>query len=355
MSDGSPGAGGAGASRAPRGASAFTTLSPNYEVRELKIAYGIQFHPGESLDHAPQTYLDDHLERSDDIEKVSDNEYINHLQGVRFTIEETTSKQQFIEWLKTPNVHVMYMGHARYGRGPCFGARGIEVVNGKQRLVKTEDWEEGSNSISGIFRMGYTFIGVEAREVLEHGYTANPAKESEGRPAATDCDPSVRGYLSSLRARTPDQIHAGLIDQLRNHRDGDRYWSYHSANGLAIVHHAGWRETFSNPSELGSIHDPEDPDNTQMRCRVFAHLGCTTYTHNYPVVRRLANWRRAGNERFAYWTTNLSYPHAIGPWVHATISYNRWNAFASWGPSLAWAVQRANRSLRNVGANYHLK
>ena len=203
--DNSSGAG-AGASRGPQGSSGHTTLSPAYETRELKIAYGIQFHPGESLDKTPQQYLTDHLHLSADLEKVNDTEYISHVQGVRFTIEESTSKQQFITWLKTPEIHLIYMGHARYGRGPCFGAQGIS--NGA--LVQTEDWEEGSDAVSGIFRMGYPYIGIEASEVIEHGYTCNPVKESEGRPARADCDPDMRGYVGSLRARTPEQIHAGL-------------------------------------------------------------------------------------------------------------------------------------------------
>lgn len=350
-----PNPGGVGASRAPRGSSAFTALSPVYETRELKIAYGIQFHPGESLDRTPQRYLDDYLELSDDLEKVSASEYINHLQGVRFTIEETTSKQQFIDWLKTPDLHVIYMGHARYGRGPCFGARGIDNTVSPSVLVKTEDWEEGTGSASGIFRMGYPYIGIEASEVIGHGYTANPVKESEGRPAAADCDPDMRGYVSSMRGRTPEQIYPGLINQLRNHQAGDLYWSYPSRDGMAIVHHAGWRNTFSAPSDLGSIHDATDPDATQMRCRVFAHLGCTTYTHNYPVVRRLASWLRSGNERYAFWTTGLSYPpHAVGPWVRAVIAYNQWNAFASWEASLKWAVQRTKRSIRALGGSYRV-
>lgn len=352
--------GGVGATRGPQGSIGFTGLGSFYETRELKIVYGIQFHPDESLDFTPQNYLNDHLELSDTLEKISDNEYVNHLQGVRFIIEETTSRQTFIKWLKTPELHVIYMGHARYGRGPCFGARGIFVdpVTHRKMLLKTEDWEEGSDADSGLFRMGYPYIGVEASEVTEHGYTANPLKEFDGPPAWADCDPDLRGHLSSpsLRPRTPDKIHPGLVDQLRDHNDGDKYWSYDSSRGRAIVHHAGWRNTFSAPSDFGALHDPGDPDNTQMQCRVFTHLGCSTFIHNYPVVRGIdiANWRRSGDERYAYWTSAPSAPHALGPWVHAVISYNRWNCYFPWEPSLEWAVQRANRSLRARGASYHL-
>src|SRR5262249_39514716 len=134
----------------------------------------------------------------------------------------------------------------------------------------------------------------------------------------------------------------------------DRYWSYPIREGMAIIHHAGWHDTTNTLSELALLQDPKHPDKTLMKCRVFAHLGCTTFTHNYPVVRQIAKWRRSGNERYAFWTTNLSTPHAVGPWVHAVISYNKWNAFSSWEPSLKWAVQRANRSLKSMKANYRV-
>src|SRR5262249_26872778 len=132
-------AGGAGASRGPKGDKKYTTLSPAYETRQLKIAYGLQFHKDESLDCTPQKYLDDHLELSADLEKISASEYLNHKQGVRYTIEETISKQKFMEWLKTPELHVIYMGHARYGRGPCFGAHGLNPKDPKF-LQAGEDW-----------------------------------------------------------------------------------------------------------------------------------------------------------------------------------------------------------------------
>ena len=200
-------AGGAGASRGLKGGSRFTALKPTIETRQLKIAYGIQFHPGESLPVSHQQFLDKNLELSDNLEKISDSEYLNHLQGVRFTIEVTTSKQKFIEWLKTPALHVIYMGHARHGRGPCFGAHGIDD---RGSLVKTQDWEQGTDDDSGIFRMGYPLIGVEISELLGHGYTANALKESDGRPARADCDPYLRGYLGSLKALSPDEIYDKL-------------------------------------------------------------------------------------------------------------------------------------------------
>ncbi|HTS62660.1 MAG TPA: hypothetical protein VMH28_11595 [Candidatus Acidoferrales bacterium] len=356
MSAGGPYKGnGAGASRGPKGGNKHTTLSPAYETRQLKIAYGLQFHPDESLDCTPQKYLDDHLELSASLEKISASEYLNHKQGVRYTIEETISKQKFMEWLQTPGLHVIYMGHARYGRGPCFGAHGLNP-NDRSHLQPGEDWELGTDADSGIFRMGYPFLGVPVSELIDHGYTADAMKESEGRPARSDCDPYLRHYLTSLRPMAPNEMRDKLAAQFRDYQDGDRYWTYKTNEGICIIHRAGWRDTLSKSSDLGTLQDPKNPKKTKMTCRVFTHLGCTSWVHNYAVVRWIANWKQSGNERYAHWTDNYSYkPHAIGPWVHAVISYNQHNAFKSWGPSLKWALKRANQAIRRAGANYQLK
>jgi len=349
-----PHAGSAGAIRQPQGSSGFTALSPALETRRLVIAYGMQFHKDEALQgYTVDDYLRDNLTLSDDIEKVSATEYINYAQGVRFTIEETIKKSDFITYLKAPEIHLIYMGHARYGRGPCFGAHGegdAPAPGQRRPLVLSEDWEQGRDADSGIFRMGYPYIGVPASEILEHGYTANLVKESEGRPRRADCDPELRPHLGSLHARTPAHILPGLEAKLRNHQEGDRYWVF---GNREVIHHAGWRDTLSTPADLGALN-PSDPDLTQMRCRVFSHLGCSTFVHNYPVVRKIANWRRAGNERYAFWTTAPSAPYAVGPWVHSLISYDKYNAFASWEPSLKFAVQRTQRSLRRLGARYRV-
>src|SRR4029077_15866322 len=225
--------GGAGASRQHQGSSAFTTVSPVYEIRRLVIAYGLQLHKDESLMLAKvDDYMNKRLQPSPDIDKISDTEYINHLQGVRFVIEETIKKQDFINYLKTPEIHLIYMGHARYGRGPCFGAHGAKnvTVAAKKKinisLILSGDWEEGSDADSGIFRMGFPYIGAGVSEIFQYGYTANTVKESEGKPHAKDCDPDLRPYLGSLHAWKPEQIQEGLVDKLRNHQDGDRYWTY---------------------------------------------------------------------------------------------------------------------------------
>jgi hypothetical protein len=342
---------GVGASRQTPGSSGFTTLGPAYETRRIVVAYGMQFHKDESLSGDTfQEFMAANFTPSADIEKISDTEYVNHLQGVRFTIEETIKRTEFYNFLKTPEIHLVYEGHARYGRGPCFGAHGLNATTGD--IIPSEDWEQGSDLDSGIFRLGFPFLPVPANEILEHGYTANLLKESDPIPDAADCHPELRPYRHSMALREPEQIVAGLTGHLRGHQPGDRYRVYGSKR--YVVHKAGWQFTLGFPWELGTLIDPSDPASTQMRCRVFTHLGCSTFIHNYPIVRRIAGWQHDGNERYAYWTTATSNPTAFGPWIHALITYNHWNAFQSWEPSLSYAVDRTNRYLRRIGQRYRV-
>jgi hypothetical protein len=327
-------------SRQHTGSTSHSTLAPAYERRLIRIASGIEAHDDQiPAEWRLQPYLDSVLPHYPDVEKVSNSEYRNHRQRVIFDLRQTTDKSVFRQWLETPELHVIYDGHARMGRGPCFG----RVEEG---AIQTEDWGEGNNrTTSGLFRMGFPFIGIDAAEILEHGYTAHLLKESEPIPASADCHPQLRPYLRSLHLYTPDQLHDGLAARLRNHQPGDRYWAYHLGREVKVIHHAGWQNTTSHPHEWAAVN---------VRCRVFCHLGCSSFLHNFPIVRRQAGWRREGNDRYAYWTTASSYPPTLALWIAHLISYNVENAFASWEPSLADTVTRTNRQLRAHGYSYRM-
>jgi hypothetical protein len=327
-------------SRQHAASSAHSVIAPAYERRHIRLAHGIQFHQDQVEElWRVNPYLDSLLSRYPNVEKISNAEYRNHRQRVIFTIEETTDKSVFRRWLETPELHVIYNGHARYGRGPCFGR--IE-----ENAMETEDWGEGTNrSTTGAFRLGYPYIAVPASEIHEHGYTAHLLKESEGVPDAADCDPELRPHLRSLRPRTPDELHAGLTNLIRGHQAGDRYLAYRSGGSWKVVHHAGWQNTLSDPNDWGA---------TNVQCRVFCHFGCSTFLHNYPVIRRLAGWTRDGNERYAYWTSTLAYAITYSRWVANLVTYDVENAFLPWADSLAHAVRRTNRDMRAEGFNYRV-
>lgn len=338
MSD--PHARSGGISRQHAASNAHSVLAPTYERRLLRIAHGIQFHPDQfPADWGVNAHLDHVISRYPDVEKISDSEYRNHRQRVIFDIQETTDKAVFRGWLETPELHVIYNGHARHGRGPCFG-------RWTQAAPHTEEWGEGTNrSTTGAFRIGYPFIGIKAAEIEEHGYTAHLLKESEAIPEADDCHPDLRPFLRSLRPRTPDELRPGLAAHIRGNQTGDRYMAYRSEGVWKVIHYAGWQNTVSTPNDWGA---------TNVQCRVFCHFGCSTFRHNYRIVRRIAQWTRDGNERYAYWTSHAAYAVTTSRWVANLVTYNVENAFQDWKPSLDHAVARTNRDIRAVGYDYRV-
>jgi hypothetical protein len=289
-------------------------------------------------------------------------QFFNAKQGVLFTIKVINTKTDFIKTLLTPEVHLIYAGHARYGRGPCFGSGGDSPG---------EEWEEGNGphpNNDGIFRLGFPFIGVPVGELFEHGYTANLTK-SDVTLAAADCEPDLRSQLGSMHRRTlatiadravktneftrnkalsaltSDQVLAGLTTQVRNADLAATYWTFDTGNDLNVVHIAGFENTLSTPDDLGAI--------TPL-CRVFSHFGCSTFHHNFPVVRKLKGWKREGNERYAYWTTDIANFVVDMYWLQNLLTFDKFNANQPLAASLDHAVRATNANLAQDRQTYRV-
>ncbi len=269
--------------------------------------------------------------------------HVDLRQGVVFSISVINTKDEFVRCLDEPDLHLIYYGHARYGRGPCFGSGGSSPG---------EEWEEGHGphpNSDGIFRMGHRFVSVHAHEVLEHGYTANLVR-ADFKPAAADCDPDLKPHLGRLKALRLEDIdaairswtlrqlgsEASLVDHVRDRDPDARWWTHGSGENLELVMHAGWTGTISAPDELGAL---------EPACRVFCHLGCSSFVHNYAVVRKQKGWKRSGNERYAYWTTAASAGPTDVYWLQALLTYPKYNAWESWAGSLDYALRFTNAAL----------
>lgn len=288
----------------------------------------------------PCTLADEHVSIKDLpaiplVKKANgDWEYSNFVQGVRFVIRIIDDKDEFVKALLTPKAHVIYSGHARYGRGPCFGSGGHRPG---------EAWEEGSGAHpnkDGIFRMGYPYIGIPVEEIIEHGYTANLA-EAVSRPKASECDPDLAPHVAALTGRTAAALHPSLLAKLRVKDPNKKWWSYRAGrrSELHVVHRAGWEKTLSDPDDIGAI---------TPTCRVFSHMGCSTFRHNYPVVRgaKMKNWTQSGNERYAFWTDDLADWAPDHYFFQALLTYDQFNAHQPLKASLADARDKANAWLR---------
>jgi hypothetical protein len=371
-------------SRTSDGLDHVNTLAPPLEIRRIVVAQGKQFRNGDTgaLWSIPEILRLSGKERLDAIDAIAialgaeagfakkhypslarlpavpliDNPaggflHISLRQGVIFSIEVVNTKEEFVKSLLDPGLHLIYSGHARFGRGPCFGA------GGKSR---GEEWEEGHGkhpNADGIFRMGFPFLSVPADEPIEHGYTANLVKSSVSL-TAPDCDPDLRAHLGGLRARTLAEIDKAttsfatkhgfsdtFVDHVRDKDPDATWWTHGRGDAMRIVLHANWKSTASRPDDLDSL----DP-----LCRVFCHFGCSTFKHNFPVVRKLKGWKKAGNERYAYWTTDVSFGITDIYWLQHLLTFPEFNAGEPWEKSLAYAVRKTNGALASDRQKYRV-
>lgn len=153
------------------------TLAVAMETRNIVVAQGIQF---TNADNAAYPYcvlpkgLNEPLATRVDwpaslktrpplpiVTTATGFEYTDIVQGVKFVVYIITTKAAFRNALLTPNVHLVYDGHARYGRGPCFG---ILPVPGQ--VSTTEYWEDGTNPTTTGWRHPHMVLTVRAWTTL---------------------------------------------------------------------------------------------------------------------------------------------------------------------------------------------
>lgn len=264
--------------------------------------------------------------------------YHSAAQDVDYVVRRIVTRTAFRDALREDGAIVVYAGHARYGRGPCFGPEGSP---------RGDDWETSANDDTSIFRMGYPFIATDKDEIAEHGYT--PALAGPGTTLREeDCDPDLRPYVRRVRTRRLADLQPPLTHYTQN-PEVLTYRAYDEGSVKDhVVHVAGWRNTAAQPRgmELGAI---------TMTCRMFCHFGCSTYRHNYRVVRRLYGWQRTETDRFAYWTTAADYPPREALiWLYHMLTYDQPSGGLPWGPWLDYVKDRTNRDLRTSGWSHRI-
>lgn len=300
-------------------------------------------------------------------------QFLSKDQGVKFAIRVVDTKDELKAALQSDKTHhVIYLGHSRYGRGCCFGTN----------TKPGEDWEDGSSpGLTGLFRMGFPYVGVPLHEIGEHFYTANLVPVSEKLPKA-DCEPDLRGALSGLKPHTRAQcetIYRGMVDgeekaaqkkeeALRKKLDrelnpnekirrvlqpdvskvmgklhlngspvnaSDKFWCTSlPGEGFSLVLHAGWENTVSAPMDLGA---------TEMKCRVFCHFGCSSQRHFRPIVVDHKNFKQVDDtDQFSFFTSNLAAGFTVTMWLFHLLTFPKYNAFKPWKESLEYARANTN-------------
>jgi hypothetical protein len=276
--------------------------------------------------------------------------YLNLAQNVIYQIDLVEDRAAFREALLTEGIAVIYNGHARFGRGPCFGPPGY---------LPGDDWENGGTpDTGGIFRMGYPFVGIPGHEIIKHGYHTRPLPATEPIPTREQCDPELRPHLGHLQARRVSEMHADpmLVEHLADlfgiAPDSDeRFWTFLAVedqeHGLEvhIVLYAGWENTATAPADLGA---------TDFACRMFCHFGCSTFQHNYHILRTWKGWKREGDDRLAYWQTDLAKPVATNMFLSYLLACPKRQDWQPWGDWAAYAVHQTNRELIAGGHGWRI-
>jgi len=331
------------ASRQPAGDKSFTTLAPTYEERLIILAQGKQFQNPNNGEYAIPDYLQSRIPNL----VVTDDRnmsYSSDAQHVNFTIQRVTTKADFINALKTDGAHVVYCGHARFGQGPCFG----------DSTDPGEGWGIHTNSDStGVFPVGFPYIGIPINEVCdEHQYTVSPVNANDEKPDASDCHPHARQNLSTMNAFTVDDLSSkcqaatgDVMKFLSNASATDTFWGWDGIGDSGqmerhVLCHCDWQATDVSPNDIGGV----DPT-----CKALIFIACSTFVHNYPVVRQLKSWTKDGDNKYAYWTTRVTYSGRMtARWLYRILTYPKRNDFQPWEASLEWAKNMANQDYLGI-------
>lgn len=280
--------------------------------------------------------------------------YQNTTQRIDYTLRFSGNRSEFQRALETPDVAVFYDGHARYGRGPCFGPPGPPPGN------HGNHWNDGDGSTTGIFRMGWDFIAVPASEIEEHGYETNaadtlhyyrrivPPSSISNPPVHIEqhrCDHDMRGFYRRIRDTPIANIQPNVDGFVRNVDAPGQVHAY-------VAPHEDHPERSAHYILLPA--GAEHLRRINLQCRILAHMGCSTYPHNHEVFREIVG-PVANDAKHAAWTTNLSYGWGFLFLVYHYLTYPHVVAGQPWGPQFRWAVDHANASLDRANSDWRLR
>lgn len=268
----------------------------------------------------------------------------NDAVGVTYELRFRNTVDAFREALTTPDVGVIYMGHARNGRGPCFG----HADNSPG-----EHWNRGDGHNTGIFRMGKKWVGVPAKDIVHNNYrtdkvatlanhylrdhrTVTARSMQDKLMRSEDCDRDILDHFEAAAANeiAPHPKTLATMDEDASHLVGN-------VTTTEPIHY--FRGSFhEQPADCFILEaGSDDLTGITVNCRFFAHLGCSSGPHNAALFRH--HVPLVDGRGYAVWTT-------------APASYFGWPIFVhhlvqgpirepgDWQSPLEYAVNELNRA-----------
>src|SRR5258706_10286078 len=281
--------------RAAANALKLNVVNTNFEIRELVVAQGIQFHnddverrirflarnnPAGLADLNQFTIPRSLANDFPDIVIQDDNNavFISDTQRVEFRIRVINTKDAFKTALETPGIHVIYSGHARWGRGPCFGPDlPVDLTNKDGQDFTGDNWEMGTDPIKfGLFRMGHPFVGLPFQELYEHKYRMRPVPTTQKvNPADIDSSLTIPSSLRPLNL-SGTRFESFILDPVV-----DSYFGCTTVEGPGLLLFADFQNTAIPPGP------PMELVATNIQFRCFIVLGCETFDHFHSILRTL--------------------------------------------------------------------
>jgi hypothetical protein len=319
-----------------------------YETRKIVVAHGIDFRDDDIKERQKQGYgeqtlvdfMQSQFTTNFTLIDAKHMEYISADQQVKFSIEVVHSKEEFKTALNTPDIHVIYQGHSRYGRGSCFDPDAPST-----NYIQGERWEQGDSNRNGLYRLGYPYVPIPFEDMEHHQYHFSPVPVEEPAPSYSERHPDARVGLS--RITLPESLRGNVAPGFESH--SNRYWGCLIGGEKHILLIAGWENTKNTPFDLGA---------TEIKCKTFCHFGCSSKLHYWKIVRdeNYKNWKRDAppTDRFAYFTSAPADYRGYCYWLFYLLKYSVINNNQSWWDSLEYAKKNANRLLRSERAHFQI-
>jgi hypothetical protein len=341
----------------------------NYEIREIVAAHGIQFHNADTENQitlraqsdpsalqerdqetVPKSLQNDFPESTKDFEAITIIDdahavFISHAQRVEYRLRVVETKAAFKKALETPGIHVVYSGHSRFGRGPCFGpdlTMSLDPTTGDLiRDLSGENWETGEDPNKfGLFRMGVPFVGVPFGEMDEHKYKMRPVPTSVPVKAA-DID-----KLTDHNSLKPVILRGTRFESFITDPVEDAYWGCNTDHGNGVLMFADFQNSSSQPLDLGA---------TDLQCRCLTVMSCDSFAHFHEVLRKRKGFARTDVDGFAYFVDSLYFKPMDRLYFASIFEYNVRNDNKSWFPCLEFALNRTNKKLLKMGPQFKVQ
>jgi len=314
------------------------------EVRRILLAEGAGFHNDQKLPEyrIPERLIDTKksgLDRHPNLKvEVIDRDnfrYHNTVQGVRYEVERTVDRDRFISGLEDPETFVLYTGHARFGRGTCFG----RIFNNPASGPATgEVWQQG------LFRQGFPHIAVPVHELKEHLYKTFVHKATDTLVQA-DCDPLLKSKFSSLKKKPlREVVPADIISLIQGIGPDELIWTFrgfqHGVTDDFLVHVAGFEDTAFPDVDLGK---------TNIQCKGYFDCACLTNQLNREIVVDRKGFKQTDDTFYSFFTTDASDMFDGLSFLYHMLAYPEPNRFHPWKAMLDHAKTKANQDLAYWG------